>query len=79
MDFGKKKQEQARLLIRPYKQCPECSEKLPLNLKKCTQCGQRVGRIQADGKAAKPIDWKAYILAFLCVWLFILYFRWAFL
>lgn len=77
--MGKQTKNKASLLNRPYKQCPECSERLPLSAKKCGQCGQRVGRIKADGKAEKPTDWKSYILAALFIWLFFLYFRWAFL
>lgn len=79
----KKKKKQEEIVIEPivrgYKQCPECMAKLPLDAKKCAECGQRVGRALPDGKARKPIDWKAYILALLCIWMFILYFRWAFL
>jgi predicted nucleic acid-binding Zn ribbon protein len=65
-------------LPRPYKQCPDCLEKLPLDAKKCSQCGQRVGKIMSDGKARKPIDWLAYAISAALIGAFIYYMRWAF-
>jgi predicted amidophosphoribosyltransferase len=65
-------------LPRPYKQCPDCLEKLPLDARRCTQCGSRVGKALADGKARKPIDWKNYILSAILIAAFIYYMRWAF-
>jgi hypothetical protein len=65
-------------LPRAYKQCPDCLEKLPVNAKKCTQCGQRLGKIMPDGKARKPVDWKAYIISAILIWAFVYYIKWAF-
>lgn len=64
--------------LRSYKQCPDCLEKLPLNAKKCTQCGQRLGKIMADGKARKPVDWIAYIISAILIGALIYYIKWAF-
>jgi hypothetical protein len=65
-------------LPRAYKQCPDCLEKLPVDAKKCTQCGQRLGRILPDGKARKPIDWMGYIISAILIAAFVYYVRWAF-
>jgi hypothetical protein len=65
-------------LPRAYKQCPDCLEKLPLHAKKCTQCGQRLGKIMADGKANKPVDWKGYLLSAILIGAFVYYIKWAF-
>ncbi len=78
MGLSDKKQHPQKLLTRPYKQCPDCLERLPLDAKRCKNCGQKVGKVQADGKAQKPIDWKAYLLSALFIILFLLYINWAF-
>ena len=65
-------------LPRAYKQCPDCLEKLPVQAKRCTQCGLRVGRIMPDGKARKPIDWKGYLISAILIAAFVYYVRWAF-
>ena len=81
MGLFSKRDKQAqpeKLMTRPYKQCPECLAQLPLNAKKCTECGQRVGAARADGKAALPIDWKSYVVAAIFIMIFIIYIRWAF-
>ncbi|MFP4445577.1 MAG: hypothetical protein ACLFPD_04950 [Desulfosudaceae bacterium] len=78
MKSSAKKKQQPPERFHSYKQCPECNEKLPLHLKRCTQCGLRVGRIQPDGKAKRPIDWKGYLLSLLLIVALILYLWWAF-
>ncbi len=65
-------------LPRPYKQCPDCLERLPLDVKKCTQCGRRVGKIMKDGKAKKPVDWIAYVVSAILFAVFYFFMKWAF-
>lgn len=65
-------------VYRPYKQCPDCLSKMPLNATKCPECQISVGEIQPDGKARKPIDWKGYIISALLFALFYFFVRWAF-
>ncbi len=72
--MGKKPVE----MLWSYKQCPYCLEKLPLHARKCTQCGERLGKIMPDGKARKPIDWKGYIISAILIGAFIYYIKWAF-
>lgn len=78
MKFSARKKKQSPEQFHSYKQCPECNEKLPLHMKKCTQCGLRVGRLMPDGKARRPVDWKGYALSLLLFIALVLYLRWAF-
>ena len=72
----KEKEKDKLKLPRSYKQCPDCLEKLPLAAKKCTQCGQRLGKIMPDGKARKPIDWKGYIISAILIGALVYYLMW---
>ncbi|ABW66079.1 hypothetical protein [Desulfosudis oleivorans] len=65
-------------VYRSYKQCPDCLARMPLNATRCPECNQRVGEIQADGKALKPTDWKSYIVTAILFALFYFFVRWAF-
>ncbi|MDY6831623.1 MAG: hypothetical protein SWC96_07225 [Thermodesulfobacteriota bacterium] len=79
--FGKKSSGRNRSgepVLRSYKQCPDCLSRMPLNATKCPECGQRVGEVQADGKALKPTDWKSYIVTAILFALFYFFVRWAF-
>jgi len=71
-DKGKKE-------LRSVKKCPECRMYLPLEVKKCTSCGSRVGPIGRDGIAKRPIDWGAYARCLLLWILLSVYLWWAFL
>ncbi len=60
------------------KKCYECLAKLPLDAEFCEYCKKKVGKVNKDGFAEKPIDWKAYILAVLSLAGLGLYIWWAF-
>jgi hypothetical protein len=61
------------------KKCPECLEILRIDEKICHRCKKKVGKVNKDGYAEKPINWRAYITC-LMVWVMgALFFWWAFL
>ncbi|MDX9787384.1 MAG: hypothetical protein RBT11_11435 [Desulfobacterales bacterium] len=51
------------------KRCPFCSADLPLNAYRCGVCGKRVGAIDRQGRAKRPIDWYGYTA---CIFSFLL-------
>ena len=61
------------------KKCPECRTYLPIEVKKCTSCGSRVGLVDRQGMAKRPIDWGAYARCLLLWALLGVYLWWAFL
>lgn len=71
-------EKKEQLLPPAYKQCPDCFEKLPLEARKCTQCGGRVGPITKDGKARKPVDWIGYVVSAVLFAVFYFFVKWAF-
>lgn len=46
------------------KKCYNCLTHLPMDAVVCQACKKKVGKVNDNGIAAKPFDWKAY-LAFL--------------
>jgi hypothetical protein len=60
------------------KKCPECFTYLPLSAKVCTYCHAKVGLVDKQGFAAKPFDWKGYLLAVVTVAGFVAFMWWAF-
>lgn len=65
-------------MLRSYKQCPDCLARMPLNAKNCPECGIKVGPIQPDGKAKKPVDWKGYLISAILFIIFYYFVKWAF-
>jgi hypothetical protein len=61
------------------KRCADCSTELPLTAVRCTGCGRRVGPVDQQGRAKKPIDWTAYGICLLAWVAFGLFVWWAFL
>jgi hypothetical protein len=43
------------------KKCYECLTYLALDATTCHVCKKKVGRVDRNGIARKPIDWKSYI------------------
>lgn len=43
------------------KKCYNCLTHLPLDAVKCDACKKKVGKVNPNGIAAKPFDWKAYL------------------
>ena len=68
----------AQKLLRSYKQCPDCLARMPLNAKICPDCGLKVGPVQADGKAKKPVDWKGYLISAILFGILFYFVKWAF-
>jgi hypothetical protein len=60
------------------KRCPDCSTELPLSAVRCTGCGNQVGPVDAQGRAQKPVDWRAYAVCVVSWIAFGLYAWWAF-
>jgi hypothetical protein len=60
------------------KRCPDCSTELPLTAARCTGCDRRVGPVDAQGRAKKPVDVRAYAMCLLAWIGFGLYIWWAF-
>ncbi|MCD6184605.1 MAG: hypothetical protein J7K84_02255 [Deltaproteobacteria bacterium] len=60
------------------KKCPDCLTILPLDAKKCTACGKKVGEIDKTGFAKRPINWMSYVISFLAWVAFCFYIWWAF-
>jgi hypothetical protein len=79
VDRDKNGASKPRRTVHMTKKCPECFAYLPLNAKKCDQCGKRVGEVDRLGFASKPFDWKGYILAALAIAGFAVFFWWGFL
>jgi hypothetical protein len=61
-----------------YKKCYDCLKELTLDAKVCFSCGNKVGPVDKNGIAKRPIDWKAYAVAFLAGLGFCYYMWWAF-
>jgi ribosomal protein L40E len=58
--------------------CPECATHLALDAKACTWCQKKVGKVDKQGRAKRPVNWYSYLVCFLS-WLALgLYIRWAF-
>ena len=60
------------------KKCPFCYVHLPLDVKFCETCKSRVGEVDKLGFAAKPVDWKGYVIAAISMAVFALFAWWAF-
>lgn len=45
------------------KKCPECYVYLPLDARRCTACGTRVGPVDKLGHARRVVNVKAYLVA----------------
>lgn len=43
------------------KKCYECLTHIPLAATVCNVCKSKVGEVDRNGIAKKPIDWKAYL------------------
>ena len=61
------------------KKCPFCSIYLPVHVRRCTSCHEKVGAPDKYGIAKKPVDIKAYVVAAAAIGVFALYIWWAFL
>jgi predicted nucleic acid-binding Zn ribbon protein len=64
---------------KPGKKCPECFTFLPRDAKVCHSCNAKVGEIQNNGFAKKPVDWMSYVKAILAVIIFGVFVWWSFL
>jgi hypothetical protein len=71
---GKKRDQITHLT----KKCPNCYTYLPLSAQVCTSCHAKVGEVDKLGFAAKPFDWKGYLLAVVTVAGFVVFMWWAF-
>ena len=60
------------------KKCPECYEFMALDAKICPACKIKVRKMDSTGMARRATDWKAYLIAFFAILIFILYIWWAF-
>jgi len=60
------------------KKCPDCFTHLSLDATVCPYCKKKVGKVDHQGMAKKPVDWKAYLICLLCWAGFGLYMWWAF-
>ena len=72
------KRNKKPLLDYRSKRCAYCSTQLPLDATVCTECKQKVGKVDALGRAKKPINWMAYIICVITWAIFIGYLWWAF-
>ena len=61
-----------------YKKCYECLNEIQLDARVCFSCGQKLGPVDKNGIAKRPIDWRAYGVALLAVLCFGYYMWWAF-
>jgi hypothetical protein len=61
------------------KKCPECFTYLQLDDKVCFACHTKVGKMDKNGIAARPVDFLAYMRCLLMWAIFFLYIWWAFL
>ena len=68
MDNDGKKSPAQRYIT---KKCWECFTHLPLNAKVCTSCGKRVGEIDKQGKAKRPVDIMGYLMAAVSIAIFL--------
>ena len=75
---GRKKNRPAAAHSYLVKRCPECFVSLPIDATRCYSCKARVGKVDAQGKARRPVNWYAYLTCILSWAAFILYIRWAF-
>jgi hypothetical protein len=57
------------------KRCPYCYVDLPLDVRICPACKQKVGKVDRLGRAKEPIDWKAYSICIVS-WIFFVFFVW---
>ena len=57
------------------KKCYECFTHLPLDAEVCPSCKRKVGKVDKIGIAAKPTDWKGYIICLL-IWIGLAIFIW---
>lgn len=61
-----------------YKICYECLVKIPIDAKKCSECGSIVGPMDHRGMAKKPTNWSGYLFAAI-FWVVLFFFvKWAF-
>jgi hypothetical protein len=60
------------------KKCPQCYVYLPLSARECPSCHSKVGEVDQLGFAAKPFDWKGYLLAVVAIAGFVIFMWWAF-
>jgi hypothetical protein len=60
------------------KRCPDCSTELSLNADRCKGCGKRVGPVDSQGRAKKPIDLATYGICVLSWVAFGIFVWWAF-
>ncbi len=77
--MGKSDSDQKMLKRYETKKCPDCFEVLVLDAKRCTYCNKRVGRVDRNGYARRPTDWKGYTYCILSWLLFGFYIWWAFI
>ena len=60
------------------KKCPHCYTYLALDADRCTTCRAKVGDVDKLGFAAKPADWRAYLIAAASIAVFALFVWWGF-
>lgn len=51
---------------------------MPLSAKSCPACKTKVADMDETGMARRATDWKAYIVAFFAIAVFVAYIWWAF-
>ncbi|MFH1980478.1 MAG: hypothetical protein ABIL58_01415 [Pseudomonadota bacterium] len=49
------------------KRCPFCGAYLKPTVARCDSCRRKVGPPDRHGTAKKPVDWRAYVSAFVAV------------
>jgi len=57
------------------KRCLDCGTYMKLEAERCPFCKHRVGGVDKNGIAKKPLDWKAYVISIL-VWIGFSYYMW---
>jgi hypothetical protein len=60
------------------KKCPHCYTYLKLDASRCTACRTKVGDVDKLGFAAKPTDWRAYLIAAVSIAVFVFFVWWGF-
>jgi len=75
---NKKKSQESDTQSYLVKRCPECFASLPIDATRCYSCKTRVGGVDRQGKARRPVNWYAYFTCILSWAALILYIWWAF-
>jgi len=57
------------------KKCYECFEHMKLDAVECPACKSRVGPVDRNGIAKKPVDWTSYVV-FLVAFVVLVLFVW---